>query len=141
MTTDETLNALRPIMRGFETDPEGAVRALEPLYAEEVRFQDPLQTLDGRDAFIEMNRRLISRAKAIGFELIDAIAQGDQIFMTWRMLFQLKLGPRMHFDGVTHLRLRDGRVVYHRDYWDLLGGVADSLPIGGIYRSLVAKLG
>jgi hypothetical protein len=41
-----------------------------------------------------------------------------------------KIGPTIQVDGATHLRAKNGRVVYHRDYWDLGEMFASAIPGG-----------
>ncbi len=44
--------------------------------------------------------------------------------------------------GITHLRFDgDGRIVYHRDYWDGSGALAEFVPlVGSILRSVRSRL-
>ena len=122
---------------------EATVLRLVPYYTDDVVFTDPIQTVRGLDAFIAMNRRLLSRAKEIRFEVRDMAESGDQIFVTWVMTMRAKLpAPVIRVEGVTHVTLRDGKVAVHKDYWDLLGSVMDTIPIvGTIYRAIVGLFG
>jgi len=43
-----------------------AIDRVAPYYTEDVVFIDPIQTVRGRDAFLEMNKRLIARSKESG---------------------------------------------------------------------------
>lgn len=141
MTTNETLGQIEEALRRFEVEPDAALARLSDLYDDGVVFQDPLQRLEGRDAFMEMNRRIARRARRMAFELEDAVAVDDRIFLTWRMVYAPKVGPTMRFDGATHLRLSDGRVVHHRDYWDLIGDVTAAIPgVGRAWRAIARHL-
>ncbi len=141
-TTAEIADAVILAFNDFAKDPEAQIEKIAPLYDENVRFTDPIQTLDGRQAFIDMNRRLVARSRELRFDVFDRAVEGDNIFFAWRMVFAMKVGPRLEIDGTSHLRVKDGRIVFHRDYWDLAGSVADSIPLAApFYRALVAKLG
>jgi limonene-1,2-epoxide hydrolase len=144
MNTTEPLTAER-IRAIFSTQPfdEAAVDRVAPYYAEDVVFTDPIQTLRGRDAFVAMNKRLIRRVKEIRFDIHALSADADNVFLVWTMHVAPKAGARvMHIDGVTHCTVRDGRIVTHRDYWDLVGSIVGAIPVAGsVYRALVAKLG
>lgn len=138
----ELLRQLVEALHAVENEGEAVLDRLLPLYDANVFFQDPIQTLTGIPAFTEMNRRLMRRAKLLRFEVHDTAADGENLFLTWKMHFQPKAGPALVFDGTTHARVRGGKIVYHRDYWDLLGSVADAMPIvAPLYRTLIAKLG
>lgn len=109
-------------------------------YAEDMRFIDPIQTLEGREAFLEMNEAMMRSARLLRFEMIDGAAGQDSFYLTWAFDFQPRMGPRMRFAGVTHARLEAGRVVEHRDYWDLAGGIMSAFPLANlIYRKVVSR--
>jgi ketosteroid isomerase-like protein len=139
---DEIVGRLKHAVTLLGRDMEQANALLADLYAEDVFFQDPLQIVRGLPAFLEMNRRLASKTREIEVELAEAARAGESIFLVWNMRVVPRVGPRVSFEGVSHLRLRDGRVVYHRDYWDLLGSVMESVPLAGpLYRAAVKRLG
>lgn len=106
------------------------VDALADLYDPAVRFADPVQQTDGRDAFLEANRRLVRRTRVLSFEIHDQAVTNENIFLTWTMHLAMKLGPELVEDGVTHLRISDGRVVEHRDFWDITAFLSSAVPGG-----------
>ncbi len=129
------LSELRPDVR----EP---LDRLAPLYADDVRFADPIQEVRGRQAFLEMNHRLLDRARHLRFIVHHRATSPGVICLTWSLELQPKMGPQMGFEGASQLLLRTGQVIDHRDYWDLLGGVMDAAgPLGSVYRRLVSMLG
>jgi hypothetical protein len=62
----------------------------------------------------------------------EAVAQGDQCFLTWDFLFEFRrhvAGPQV-VRGASHLRFdAEGRVVLHRDYWDAAEELYEKLPL------------
>jgi ketosteroid isomerase-like protein len=142
MNTIEVRERLVQNMNAFNVEGPQAVERIPDLYAEDVVFQDPIQTVHGLAPFLETNRRMMGRAKALEVEIADVFEAGDQIFCSWKMRYVPKMGPAIAIDGCTHCRVRDGKIVYHRDYWDLLGSVVESLPVvAPVYKMLVKKLG
>jgi len=126
------------VIEAINRDGEGALPLLEELYHEDVQFQDPIQKVHGRAAFIEANRRLLRRAKSLTFNLGTSVEQDGNLFVVWTMTFEPRVGPRMVFDGATHITHREGWVVYQRDYWDLLSSAADAVPaVGLVYRGVI----
>lgn len=129
----------------FSTQPfdEAAVERVIPVYADDVVFKDPIQTLRGRDAFVEMNKRLLKRVRELRFDVHAVTADDDNIFIAWTMYVALKTPAKeMAIDGVTHCTVRDGKVATQRDHWDLVGSMMDAIPVAGTaYRAVVAKLG
>jgi ketosteroid isomerase-like protein len=120
-----------------------AIDRVAPYYADDVVFIDPIQTVRGREEFLEMNKRLIRRAKSLRFDVHTLTGDDASLFATWTMHLAMRgPAPTMTIDGVTHCTLRDGRITQHRDYWDLLGAAMNTIPLAGpVYRALVAKLG
>lgn len=122
-------------------DGEEALPLLRELYHEQVQFEDPIQSVVGIEAYLEANRKLLRRAKALSFNLGTLVEQEGHLFAVWTMTFEPKVGPAMVFEGATHATVRDGFIVYQRDYWDLLSSAAGALPgIGMVYRRLVSLI-
>jgi hypothetical protein len=133
---------LRDVYISFGGDGEEALTQLASLYAREMVFRDPLQRLNGRDAFIAMNRRIMNRARHLSFDVKDVLAGGDSLFLAWTMTYEPYRGPTLVFEGATHAHLRGGVIVEQRDYWDLLSSLAESIPVvRRLYAALAPKLG
>jgi len=142
MQTSQVTAQLVKNMNAFNHEGAAAVERIPALYADDIVFHDPIQSVTGLDAFMETNRRMMARAKALEVEVGDVVENGDQIFMSWKMRYVPKMGPPIAIDGATHCRVRNGKIVYHRDYWDLLGSVLAGVPVvAPIYKMLVKKLG
>jgi limonene-1,2-epoxide hydrolase len=116
---------------------------VETYYHPDVRFQDPIQQVQGRDAFIEMSEKLVKRCRELRARVNDAAQTGDLIFLQWTMEMRFGPSPLSIIEGVTKLRLdADGRVIEHRDYFDLWGDTLGSMPgLGGLYRRFVRIMG
>jgi ketosteroid isomerase-like protein len=120
---------------------KGSVDALAPLYGEDMVFQDPLQTIRGREDFLDVMRRLVERSREVAFRIESVASEGESLFASWTMELQPRLGPRLRIEGATHARTAGGVIVGHRDYWDLLQSVTDAVPLAGaVYRSVAAIL-
>ena len=133
---------LRDVYESFERDAGLAVSHLEDLYDVGLVFRDPLQTIRGREGFLAMNRRILGRARRLGFAVHDAVGAEDSLFLAWTMTYEPHRGPALVFEGSTHAHVRGGLVVEQRDYWDLLSTVAQSLPVvRRIYAALAPHLG
>jgi hypothetical protein len=113
------------------------VEPLAEIYHPDVIFEDPIQSVQGREQVMEANRRLLRKAKQLRFEIHDAAQIDGRIFLTWTISFQPKLGPTVHVEGASRLVLREGLVASHRDYWDLAGSVLGTVPpVGKIYQRI-----
>jgi hypothetical protein len=127
------------MIEALVSDGEAALPLLRELYHEQVQFTDPMQSLVGIDPFVEANRRLLKRAKSLSINLGTITEQDGHLFAVWTMAFEPPVGPVWTIEGATHASIRDGLIVYQRDYWDLLSSATDTLPgLGMVYRRLVA---
>lgn len=141
-TTRDVADKLCDVYASFDRDAAQALAELERLYAVDVVFRDPLQTLTGREAFLAMNRRVLTRARRVRFEVTDKSAGADSLFLSWRMTYEPQRGPVIVFEGATHARVEASRIIEQRDYWDLLSSVALSLPVvRNLYTALAPRLG
>mgnify|MGYP005855782839 CR=1 FL=1 len=94
---------------------EATLPELLEVYDEQVVFRDPMQELHGRDAFREMNLSLATKARELSFDVRETATTGDAAFLRWTMRFVPRLGPELHVEGVSFLRVPAGRVVEHVD--------------------------
>ena len=131
----------------FDRKPDGSpdYSIIETYYHPDLRFQDPLQKLEGRAAFLEMSESFVG--KVYDFEAtIDQAAQtGNVIFLQWTMHYRFgkPTAARMRSEGTTKLELDDeGMVVLHRDYFDMWGDIVRSFkPARGLYDRFMKKMG
>jgi len=100
-----------------------------PYYAEEIVFQDTIQKVVGKEAFVGMCNRLTKRCKELKMQ-IDSIAVVDNvIFMEWEMTMIFRNTPSTSLFGCTRLKLgEDGQIIHQRDFYDLWGDIFANVP-------------
>jgi hypothetical protein len=83
---------------------------------------------------------MVAQVDGPRFVVTGHVLQDEQAFLTWDFLFRMK---RFSTDeqcirGATHIRFaNDGRVEFHRDYWDAAEELYEKLPVlGGLMRGL-----
>jgi hypothetical protein len=129
--TDPTLRArFHDLFASVAPDRKDVLDAMRGVYADDMFFQDPMQKVHGIEAFIRTNRKLLSRSRELHFDVGAPVGSDEEFFMTWTMKFRPKLGPAFDTEGVTHIRTKGGRIVYHRDHWDIASLVMTALPGG-----------
>src|SRR5437868_6257768 len=117
MSAPSLRDAILSAFTRLSADDPSSLEELRPLYADDVTFEDPVQKVEGIEAFLDVNRRLARKARELSF-LVDRVVGDDtECFLTWHMRLRPKLGPLFELDGVSHLRTEGGKVRYHRDYW------------------------
>lgn len=104
--------------------------AVEDLYASDVWFRDPMQECRGRERFIQVNRSLAKKARALHFEVTDASGDDERFYLHWVMTMKPTLGPELRVEGVSRFAASGGRITEHHDFWDLGELMASPLPGG-----------
>ena len=111
-------------------DHPDSVDALRDIYDPSVVFRDPIQETRGLEAFMDVNRRLLSRLRTLDWTVTRAQGDDEVVFLEWTMKAKPKLAPALRVDGVKRATARGGRIVDHRDYWDFGEMMASVLPGG-----------
>ncbi|MBC7416257.1 MAG: nuclear transport factor 2 family protein [Herminiimonas sp.] len=124
----------------FETLSLQSTRQLGTLYTEDAFFKDPFNEVRGHVAITALFAHMFAQVDAPRFVVTTNIAQGSEAFLTWDFLFRMKRFSRVEqcIRGATHLKFApDGRIDFHRDYWDAAEELYEKLPLlGGLMRVL-----
>ncbi len=138
MMAEET--RLAQLRHFFETISPASVGMIGTVYAPDAYFKDPFNEVRGAPAIETIFRRMFAQVIDPRFVIHDAVIRGEQGFVTWDFHFRMRRwrrGPQK-IRGATHLRFApDGRIVYHRDYWDAAEELYEKLPaLGALLRLL-----
>jgi steroid Delta-isomerase len=116
----------------FETLQPSAVAMIGDFYTPDAYFKDPFNEVCGH-MYIALDHP--------HFVVTDRVVQGAQCFLVWDFKFRFKrfdTATEQVVRGTSHLRLApDGRICYHRDYWDAAEELYEKLPV---VRSLMRWL-
>lgn len=131
---------VRRVIERFETLQRGDVARLGELYADDARFKDPFNEVQGLAAVQRVFDHMFDALDDPRFVVNEAIVQGDQCFLVWDFLFRFRRHSRepQTIRGGSHLRFAaDGRIALHRDYWDAAEELYEKLPaVGALMRWL-----
>jgi ketosteroid isomerase-like protein len=124
----------------FESiSPQSAAR-IDEIYAADAWFKDPFNEVRGVAAIRRIFEHMFVQVASPRFIVREVVAQGSDAFLTWDFRFRSRrLGDREQvIRGASHLKFgADGRVSYHRDYWDAAEELYEKLPVlGGLMRLL-----
>jgi len=136
MSLADRLAAALVAVRPDHPDP---LAGLRELYDDSVHFRDPIQELEGLPAFLAMNEHLLGRMHALTWEIRGAVGDDDYAILEWSMRAETKMRVTLSVDGTTVARARGGRILDHRDYWDLGEMLASPLPYGKRLLQLVRR--
>ena len=144
MNRDLHVDSLQALVRFFETLTKERVAALPGLYAPDAYFKDPFNEVHSVSDIERIFTHMFAQVEAPRFVVTDAVHQEDQAFLIWIFHFRSRgrKGRPFSIRGSSHLRFGpDGRVVYHRDYWDAAEELYARIPMLGWWmRALKSKL-
>jgi hypothetical protein len=119
---------------------------LPEVYAEQVIFVDPAHRIDGLAALTDYFAAMYQRLAYCRFEITSQQQQGQEAWISWIMRFshpRLASGQTVTVEGATRLTFdKLGKVVMHRDYFDLGAMLYEQLPLlGSVVRAIRGRLG
>jgi len=132
MTLDE-------IVRWFESLTRDTAGNVGRYYAPEALFKDPFNEVTGVAPIGRVFAHMFDQVDAPRFRILERWEAPHGAMLTWEFHFRLKRDdvPQV-VRGASHLRFApDGRIAYHRDYWDAAEELYAKLPvIGPVMRFL-----
>lgn len=133
--------AVQAVVDFFENLQPHDLDGIARLYAADARFKDPFNEVQGVPAIQAIFRHMFEQLETPRFQVTERVWQGDRCFLVWDFHFALRRwrpGTPQVIRGASLLVLApDGRVQWHRDYWDAAEELYEKLPvIGGLMRWL-----
>jgi ketosteroid isomerase-like protein len=146
VTLDDARAATARVRAFYEKLAPADVDRLESVYAPGAYFRDPFNEVRGVPEIRRIFAQMFAHLDDCRFTFLDEAIDERGAFLTWDMTFRIRRlspGEMRRIHGTTHLRFApDGRVAYHRDYWDAADELYAKLPlIGPVMRWLKRRLG
>ncbi|MFZ4617835.1 MAG: nuclear transport factor 2 family protein [Rectinemataceae bacterium] len=115
--------------RTYNTEGKPDWSHIFPHYHPDVVFQDSIQRVEGKEAFIALCDRLTKRCEQLRMDIHKVAQGGNSIFLEWTMTMMFRKFPSTPMYGSTKLTLHaDGRIIAQRDYYDLWGDIFNGIP-------------
>ncbi|MBK7415201.1 MAG: nuclear transport factor 2 family protein [Dechloromonas sp.] len=123
-----------------ELSPQSVIRFPE-FYSANAYFKDPFNEVRGLAPIQRIFTHMFTQVGEPRFVVTESIVAENGAMLIWEFNFQLKLWGKRQTQimrGVSHLRFdADGKVNFHRDYWDTGEELYMKLPaIGTLMRGL-----
>jgi hypothetical protein len=123
-----------------ELTPESVGRFAE-FYSADAYFKDPFNEVRGVEAIQRIFTHMFRQVDAPRFFVSERVADANGVMLVWEFGYRVRLwgrGEAQRMRGVSHLKFdADGKVNYHRDYWDAAEELYMKLPaIGSLMRGL-----
>ena len=132
------------LVRWFESLTPESAQEVERYYTADAYFKDPFNELRGTDAIGRVFIHMFEQVNQPKFRVTGRWQSGEGAVLLWDFTFRMKLGPAalQTIRGATHLRFAaDGRVEWHRDYWDPAEELYEKLPlVGALMRFLRRRM-
>ena len=135
------LAELKSGVRLLSTNVDQATAQLRELYVEELRYENPIQSVAGREAFLRLMRHMATRWAPFSMEIDEGLEAPDRVLGRFRLSFRPTFLRRtLEIEGLTRCVVRAGRIIEQRDYYDAMSSALDAVPLAGpVYRKIIAQ--
>jgi len=117
---------------------------LSQTYTDDLVFRDPLHHIEGMADLIAYFENVYENVGSICFDWLDESLEKDRAYLRWKMYFthpRLNRGQSVAVDGTSILRVEDGKVCDHRDFFDAGQMLYEHIPaLGFLIRKLKQRL-
>ncbi len=140
-TIDGALEQFRDLFVDFR--PDAVAGNAAGLYSSDAYFNDGFVELKGSPAIAAYFARSAGATRSIDVEIEDITRSADGVYVRWIMTYTIHYrSMTIQAPGISHLRFTpEGRISYHRDYWDGSGALAEMIPLtGSILRAVKGRL-
>ena len=134
------------LLHFYETLAPDRVADFGFYYAENAYFKDPFNEVNRLEDIRKIFARMYRQVSDPRFLITEKVGGAGGLFLVWELRFRMKSWKPQQpqiIRGASHLRLGDdGKVTYHRDYWDTGEELYAKLPlIGSAVRFLRRAIG
>lgn len=135
---------MQTLVRFYESLQPASVERIEALYTNDAYFKDPFNEVRGHAAIERIFEHMFEQVDEPRFAVESAVCEGDAAFLGWTMTYRRRgrHGPDESIRGCSALRFdAQGRVAWHRDYWDAAEELYEKVPLlGALMRALRRRL-
>jgi ketosteroid isomerase-like protein len=128
----------------FEGLQRADLAGIDAIYTSDAFFKDPFNEVRGAADVGRIFGHMFDTLIEPRFVVHEVLVQGDGVFLAWDFVFRMQRAPEVEqrVRGASHLKLdADGRIAWHRDYWDAAEELYEKLPLlGALMRWLRRRL-
>jgi ketosteroid isomerase-like protein len=128
---------LQRLVQFFESISLQDAGRMTQVYTDDAWFKDPFNEVRGVSNIARIFTHMFEQVDSPRFVVRETVSQGESAFITWDFEFGFRpplRGTPQRIHGCSHVRFAaDGRVEYHRDYWDAAEELYEKLPVLGAF--------
>jgi steroid delta-isomerase len=136
-------SAIDSLVAFYENISPESIAEFDRHYAEDACFKDPFNEVRGLPAIRRIFTHMFSQVAEPRFSIIDRVVDETGALLVWEFNYRVTWWGRSrthNIRGATHLRFNaEGKVIWHRDYWDAAEELYAKLPLIGWLLRGIAK--
>jgi limonene-1,2-epoxide hydrolase len=138
---DVILPQLQTAVALLATDVEKASTIFRGLYSDALHYENPIQRVEGIDAFLRLMRHMATRWAPFSMQIDEGLESPDRVLGRFRLAFRPTFLRRtLEIEGLTRCVVANGRIIEQRDYYDAMSSALDAVPLAGpVYRKIIAQ--
>ena len=132
--TMNNLNNREKFQYVFQHLDKNSMHLIDEFYDENIQFYDPVGSIKGSKMMKKYYENLYKNVKSIRFDFSQFVESGDDIVGVWKMTLitdKLNGGQPIILDGNSVIKFKNGKAIYHRDYFDMGAFIYENVPVLG----------
>ena len=120
----------------FENLEVTNINSLLNLVDDNVVFEDPFNTIIGKDNLRELFLEMFKKLQQPKFKVLNIFYKQDLAIIKWN--FSCKIFRKdIYFDGFSEVTVKNGKIKKHSDFWDSGKNFYTQVPIlGRIFKKI-----
>lgn len=118
----------------FEKLTKDTLHLIPEFYDPNIEFHDPVGMVKGTDKITAYYKNMYQNVKTIKFDFSQFIESEDMVVGIWKMTLvtdKLNGGEPIVVDGNSVIKFKNGKAIYHRDYFDMGAFAYENIPVLG----------
>jgi len=128
----------------FEAIRPESVADFARYYSDDGFFKDPFNEVRGVPAIQRIFTHMFSQVAEPRFEITERVVDGNAAMLVWELHYRVVIFGREQnqvIRGASHLKFdAEGKVYWHRDYWDAAEELYARLPVVGLLMRGLKKV-
>ncbi len=138
-------NAIDALIDFFEHLTPESVTQFSDFYAPTAYFKDPFNEVSGLVPIQQIFTHMFRQVSEPRFVVVERVVDERGALLVWEFHYRIRRwrrGESQILRGASHLKFdAEGKVIWHRDYWDAAEELYAKLPvIGCLMRGLKKAL-